>query len=555
MRKTTCFFQRIIRAALSLTLIACTGLPLISFPTAAEEGGETFYDFSERESVKIACVGASTTEGTGGYSYPAFLQTMLGGRCEVRNFGYAGCSVVRDRDLSYLGSTRHTDSLNYKADIVIIDMGGNDSQPGIWNGGNNTFREDYETLVKSYSEQENSPLILISAGNLAVKDSWGINDTVIAEQIVPIQQEIAEKYYALVAPLRERFIGHEEEYMVEDGIHYTAAGYKAMAQLYYDTLLTGATFPEDSHHYLWKPTTINISNPYGEFDGYEVLQWVNGQTGYVQYDSGSLAAALDIENGTVVQNLTIAVSYFWDQHNGENDCLHFNTNDRDGLSAPGIANGKEHDNGYGSFRQYGMVTNQWATLTVSRDEQMLGVDGAGDWWFNVGALAEGNSLYINGVAVFAALEDGTVQTNYWGVSKPVSRTELNQAIIAAAAILAEEDTVYTDPTRLKLTQALETGIIANRNTAADACILDTATESLTAAMNGLRYALGDVDGDGTVNAADALQALQAATAKVTLSVIEEQAADVDQSGDIRANDALMILQHATQTITAFPVEG
>ena len=74
-------------------------------------------------------------------------------------------------------------------------------------------------------------------------------------------------------------------------------------------------------------------------------------------------------------------------------------------------------------------------------------------------------------------------------------------------------------------------------------------------MNGLRYALGDVDGDGTVNAADALQALQAATAKVTLSVIEEQAADVDQSGDIRANDALMILQHATQTITAFPVEG
>ena len=200
-----------------------------------------------------------------------------------------------------------------------------------------------------------------------------------------------------------------------------------------------------------------------------------------------------------------------------------------------------------------MVANQWATLTVSRDEQMLGADGAGDWWFNVGALAEGNSLYINGFAVFAALEDGTVQTAYWGVSKPASRTGLNQAVIAASAALAE-DTVYTESTRIKLEEALETAILVNRDTAADTSALDAAAGTLTAAMSGLRYTSGDVDGDGTVRASDALQALQAATSKTVLPVIGEQAADVDQSGKITSSDALMILQHATRKITVFPAE-
>lgn len=199
----------------------------------------------QQETIKVACVGASTTEGTGGYSYPAFLQTMLGDRFEVRNFGWSGCVVIQGQPMSYIGSPRHAGSLAYEADIVIIDMGGNDSKPEFWNGGNNTFRADYETLVRSYLDRQDPPLIVISTGNRAVKESWGINDRVIAQQVVPIQEEVAALYDAPVAPLRESFIGHEEAYIVEDGIHYTAAGYEAMARLYYNTLLPLVTVPAE----------------------------------------------------------------------------------------------------------------------------------------------------------------------------------------------------------------------------------------------------------------------------------------------------------------------
>lgn len=62
---------------------------------------------------------------------------------------------------------------------------------------------------------------------------------------------------------------------------------------------------------------------------------------------------------------------------------------------------------------------------------------------------------------------------------------------------------------------------------------------------------GDVDNNGQVDAADALQALQATTDKITLDGLSETAADVNSDGTVTANDALMILQYATKKITKF----
>ena len=60
---------------------------------------------------------------------------------------------------------------------------------------------------------------------------------------------------------------------------------------------------------------------------------------------------------------------------------------------------------------------------------------------------------------------------------------------------------------------------------------------------------GDTDLNGKVEANDALQALQAATGKITLSEHSKLAANVDGDNKITANDALMILQAATGKIT------
>ncbi len=69
------------------------------------------------------------------------------------------------------------------------------------------------------------------------------------------------------------------------------------------------------------------------------------------------------------------------------------------------------------------------------------------------------------------------------------------------------------------------------------------------------YTYGDVDENGAVEAADALETLKAVVKLTTLSADQEKAADVDGNAGIEAADALCILQKVVKLIDKFPVEG
>lgn len=67
-------------------------------------------------------------------------------------------------------------------------------------------------------------------------------------------------------------------------------------------------------------------------------------------------------------------------------------------------------------------------------------------------------------------------------------------------------------------------------------------------------AKGDVDGNGVINATDALQVLRFSVGKTELSASQQYAAEVDGKTGINAGDALQILRYAVDLIDHFPVE-
>ena len=236
---------------LAMMTVLALGVGLCALPvTPVKVTAEERRGADDGKTLKIACVGDSLTEGTKGFSYVKNLQAMLGGSCEVRNFGYPGTSVTKNQGLTYYGSSYYTNSLAYKADVVIICIGGNDCQANIWNVG--TFQKDYEELIAAYQNQGNDPLVVaMTGGYCELPDGknqmiWGHSDQLIEQKVQPAQNAAADKLGIPRADLRAVIKPNADAYIDgDDGVHYTAAGYQAMAQLAYDLLLPLVEFPAD----------------------------------------------------------------------------------------------------------------------------------------------------------------------------------------------------------------------------------------------------------------------------------------------------------------------
>ena len=87
--------------------------------------------------IKVACVGNSVTWGMTIIDrekncYPAQLQKMLGDKYEVRNFGHSGTTLLQHGHRPYVDQQEYQDALNFKADLVIIHLGLNDTDPRNW---------------------------------------------------------------------------------------------------------------------------------------------------------------------------------------------------------------------------------------------------------------------------------------------------------------------------------------------------------------------------------------------------------------------------------------
>ena len=92
-------------------------------------------------------------------SYPTQLQTMLGDRYVVQNFGHNGATLLRKGHNPYYKTNEFFNALQFNPDIAVIHLGLNDTDPRDWPNYKDDFESDYAWLLDTLKKI--NPLIKI----------------------------------------------------------------------------------------------------------------------------------------------------------------------------------------------------------------------------------------------------------------------------------------------------------------------------------------------------------------------------------------------------------
>jgi lysophospholipase L1-like esterase len=187
---------------------------------------------------KIACVGNSITEGSGipdkvNDSWPAQLQKLLGDEYTVLNAGHSGRTMLKKGDFPLWVEPAFKNAVEMVPDIVFILLGTNDSKPWNWEF-KNEFVPDYLSMIDTFRVVNPDVQIYACLPPPAFSVQWGIRDSVITTDQIPMLRHIADSVQVDTVDFYTPFI--ERNALFPDDIHPNAEGSWEMAKVAYKTM-------------------------------------------------------------------------------------------------------------------------------------------------------------------------------------------------------------------------------------------------------------------------------------------------------------------------------
>lgn len=181
---------------------------------------------NKKEKIRVACVGDSITEGWRSsnpslHSYPAVLQTLVGDRFEIKNYGIGGSTVMRCSDMPFRDKWGYIDSIADRPDLVILMMGTNDCNREYNIRRLDGFYADFVSLINEY-HQTGAEVIVMTSPELFCN----VNNEHI-RRAVEWQKEAAEKMSCGLIDINGW--SHTNHICFPDDIHCDDSGYAAMA--------------------------------------------------------------------------------------------------------------------------------------------------------------------------------------------------------------------------------------------------------------------------------------------------------------------------------------
>ena len=186
---------------------------------------------------RIACVGDSITFGDGvvhgrdTQSYPAVLETLLGGEEQVLNYGLNGRTLLAEGDMPYTKEEFYPLSKECGADTYIIMLGTNDTKPQNWN--RHAYEQELVEFIRGYQGLPQAPKVYVMVpprafavdGNTEVL--YDINERLMDKYVRPMVRQAAEETGAGLIDLYA-ITEHRPE-LFADGVHPNFDGNQAIA--------------------------------------------------------------------------------------------------------------------------------------------------------------------------------------------------------------------------------------------------------------------------------------------------------------------------------------
>jgi lysophospholipase L1-like esterase len=197
--------------------------------------------------IRIACVGDSITFGhllpqRERNSYPAQLQGLLGEKWVVGNFARSGATLLRKSPRPFHEQPEFKEALAFRPDVVVLQLGTNDTKRETWEAEGARFVADYLELIQGFQALETKPRVILCRPVPLFRDRgkpWD-TDRLLTEQILPKIDEVARAAKLPLIDLNTTF-AHADALM-PDGVHPNVAGATLMARTVY-TALTGKAAP------------------------------------------------------------------------------------------------------------------------------------------------------------------------------------------------------------------------------------------------------------------------------------------------------------------------
>ena len=147
----------------------------------------------------VACVGDSITYGTGisnrNYnSYPAQLAGFLqevDNKWETQNFGVSGATLLKKTNKPYVEESLYKRALASEPEVVIVQLGSNDSAHVSISQIEQDFIPDYLALIDAFEQLRSHPKIFVCCPPPIFGGNYGNNNT-IKDVIIPLVQQLPE---------------------------------------------------------------------------------------------------------------------------------------------------------------------------------------------------------------------------------------------------------------------------------------------------------------------------------------------------------------------------